>query len=393
MSTRIFLTTLLLALTASSVQAAMTIVDDDFESYADDNALYMEWEPRNGIGDGPPTFLTDGILTSDDTLFPGLEGQGVDHVGGSVMQHTGLTPDAPIFPSASESVFVQGDIYVGLDGNSRTSIGLRNRTSTGNLLELGTYNSELDSRNPFELGGLVPEATTYAYRLLLFGGLGGDVVQEPNWYFFQFDTALDIDDTDPMTTEPTPDGIVGVVDIGAGWHTYSATFTPDTITLEMDLYRDGLDNGATLTSGSDVPGVDASVTYDITTGAQGFDSLRIGGPSGISSPNGVAFDNVSLSLIDVATSTPGDYDNSGAVGQGDLDLVLLNWGDTAPPVPAGWVNEQPAGLIGQAELDGVLLNWGNSALAGSIAGVPEPSTFVMALLLAVGPLGCRRRSS
>ncbi len=55
----------------------------------------------------------------------------------------------------------------------------------------------------------------------------------------------------------------------------------------------------------------------------------------------------------------GDYDNDGFVGQADLDLVLLNWGKTSPPVPAGWVNQVPIGLIGQAALDGPLLNWGD----------------------------------
>jgi hypothetical protein len=57
----------------------------------------------------------------------------------------------------------------------------------------------------------------------------------------------------------------------------------------------------------------------------------------------------------------GDYDDSGQAAQGDLDLVLLNWGETAPPVPDGWDNEQPDGLIGQARLDQVLLHWGNGA--------------------------------
>jgi len=76
-------------------------------------------------------------------------------------------------------------------------------------------------------------------------------------------------------------------------------------------------------------------------------------------------------------TVPGDYDNDGLVGQGDLDLVLLNWGSTAPPVPGGWINEQPDGLIGQTELDGVLLNWGNMAPALAAASVPEPTTVVL----------------
>jgi hypothetical protein len=75
--------------------------------------------------------------------------------------------------------------------------------------------------------------------------------------------------------------------------------------------------------------------------------------------------------------TPGDYNASGTVEQGDLDLVLLNWGREGTQPPAGWVSHLPTGAIDQAELDGVLLNWGNTAVAGSAAGVPEPSSLAL----------------
>ena len=63
----------------------------------------------------------------------------------------------------------------------------------------------------------------------------------------------------------------------------------------------------------------------------------------------------------------GDYNNSGQVEQGDLDLVLLNWGANATPAPDGWTNDAPVGIIDQAELDQVLLNWGNT-IASSPTG-------------------------
>ncbi len=88
----------------------------------------------------------------------------------------------------------------------------------------------------------------------------------------------------------------------------------------------------------------------------------------------------------------GDYDNDGFVGQSDLDLVLLNWGDTSPPAPAGWVNQVPAGLIGQGALDGVLLNWGNSA-SSQLVGVPEPTSLALALLGLCGIAASQRKRS
>jgi len=84
----------------------------------------------------------------------------------------------------------------------------------------------------------------------------------------------------------------------------------------------------------------------------------------------------------------GDYNNSGTVEQGDLDLVLLNWGGSANPTPAGWINDLPTGFVDQDELDGVLLNWGQSASQGSVLKaafpamqrVPEPTAMGLAAI-------------
>ncbi len=94
-----------------------------------------------------------------------------------------------------------------------------------------------------------------------------------------------------------------------------------------------------------------------------------------------------IATLDAVTSTPGDYNASGQVEQGDLDLVLQNWGrDTvANGVPTGWTNDLPDGLIDQAELDGVLLNWGATAAPNfGGASVPEPGVFFLAVMLWCG---------
>ncbi len=95
------------------------------------------------------------------------------------------------------------------------------------------------------------------------------------------------------------------------------------------------------------------------------------------------FDNVVVEAL-----MPGDYNTSGQVEQGDLDLVLQNWGtDTTLNIPAGWINVLGlAGIVDQAELDGVLQNWGGTA-APDFGGfvVPEPTlapTFLLWSLVA-----------
>ncbi|MEM1026838.1 MAG: autotransporter-associated beta strand repeat-containing protein [Planctomycetota bacterium] len=91
----------------------------------------------------------------------------------------------------------------------------------------------------------------------------------------------------------------------------------------------------------------------------------------------------------------GDYDNSGQVEQGDLNLVLTNWGiDTdVAGVPQGWINDLPDGVIDQEELNRALTNWG-STVAPSFVGfaVPEPAVGATALL-AFSTLIRRRRTA
>ena len=107
--------------------------------------------------------------------------------------------------------------------------------------------------------------------------------------------------------------------------------------------------------------------------------------------NGIVRPGDALGLITLT----GDYNGDGFVSQGDLDLVLLNWGDTV--VPAGFDEDAiPGGgpfdgLMSQNELDGVLLNWGNGT-PPSANSIPEPTTAGLLAMLSV-VLGSSRRSS
>lgn len=83
------------------------------------------------------------------------------------------------------------------------------------------------------------------------------------------------------------------------------------------------------------------------------------------------------------TLVPGDYNDDGTVEQGDLDLVLLNWGDEVTSGVANWINNPPTdGVIDQNDLDRVLLNWGGTAaVAASV--VPEPASACLVIMTLV----------
>ncbi|MEL7088585.1 MAG: hypothetical protein AAGL98_09140, partial [Planctomycetota bacterium] len=93
-----------------------------------------------------------------------------------------------------------------------------------------------------------------------------------------------------------------------------------------------------------------------------------------------------IRLVGSSADLAGDNNGDGFVSQADLDLVLLNWGESV--LPGGWVaaDQFDGELISQNELDGVLLNWGDGT-PPSVA-VPEPGVGVVLL---AGLVALRRR--
>ncbi|MEM8782565.1 MAG: hypothetical protein AAGE65_06855 [Planctomycetota bacterium] len=81
----------------------------------------------------------------------------------------------------------------------------------------------------------------------------------------------------------------------------------------------------------------------------------------------------------MAAGLTGDYNGSGAVEQGDLNLVLNNWEQARPFDSVGDPLTTPT--VDQEELNRVLNNWGAS-VAPSFAGfdVPEPGIWTVAFV-------------
>jgi len=94
--------------------------------------------------------------------------------------------------------------------------------------------------------------------------------------------------------------------------------------------------------------------------------------------NGVNFDGLEISNYHV-DCFPCDFDCSGDIGNSDLTLLLDNWGDRVPPVPAGWTGIPPTPPgVDNDELTCLLDAWVMFQIDLDAAANPEPGATALA---------------
>ncbi|MEM1026823.1 MAG: hypothetical protein AAGJ38_01945 [Planctomycetota bacterium] len=135
-------------------------------------------------------------------------------------------------------------------------------------------------------------------------------------------------------------------------------------------------------------------TFGFTNGGDGLQNFDLSQMQ-IQAGDDVGVLNIEIanvSIIEAAIAgLLGDFDNSGAVEQGDLNLVLTNWGsDRTFEDPGGTAFDTLT--VDQEELNLVLTNWGSSA-APSFEGSTVPEPALIGVVAAAGLLLRRRRSA
>lgn len=394
MSARFLLALLVTVSLAAVVGADTVIVDENFDSYADTTEMEAVWGPDNGNGNSPISGpvgilipdLGAGLVPPNDDP-PNIEGNAVNILSDINEFIGGGGLPAGVVPTASQSVRVSGDFFDDAVGNKRNSIGLRNKTNPSNLIELGFYNANTfdpEAGDPNDPPVLDQEATGYAYRIALFGEIGGDLVRVPSWQYFPLDPALDFNDS----------GLVNGADIGAAWHRYTAEISLTEVTVTFDLFRDGVTNDPNdFAPGIGMPGVDSSVTWQIAPSGSPdeFDSLRFGAPSGITSANETVVDNILLELIDIG-GVNADFNGDNSVD----GLDFLAWQQNSGQMGGAGLADGDAN--GDGNVDGIDLGiWGDqygttNPLAAAATAVPEPTSVGLSLLACMGfALAGRRR--
>ncbi|MEM8494056.1 MAG: matrixin family metalloprotease [Planctomycetota bacterium] len=113
---------------------------------------------------------------------------------------------------------------------------------------------------------------------------------------------------------------------------------------------------------------------------------HIGGSSPVGLGLDVRIDNILLALTNRNSALLGDFDGDGQVAQGDLNLVLTNWGNSRTFEDG--VSVFNTSDVDQEELNPVLTNWGDSLAPIFSNAVPEPTFAIGASL--IGLLSFRR---
>jgi len=219
----------------------------------------------------------------------------------------------------------------------------------------------------------------------------------------------------------------GQVNVGEGGGTLVELFTMFNLEQTLDFTSDLVITGATAVSGdtSILSVLDQALVIEAGDSAPGLavlDTSTAGTYSSVWNIEysdedvlGAATGTLQLNLTGqvgaLASFIPGDFDGSGQVEQGDLTLLLNNWGavvaDGQAP-EAGWVNldDITAPAIDQDELTLLLNNWGNIAPLSDVlideisiatglstsevtALIPEPTS--LSLLMLASGVGLMRR--
>ncbi|MEM1097287.1 MAG: hypothetical protein AAGH92_00730 [Planctomycetota bacterium] len=144
--------------------------------------------------------------------------------------------------------------------------------------------------------------------------------------------------------------------------------------------------GVTRGPGGEVYAASSDIVYRFAADGTFIDETSLG-------LGGLLWNIVWAGNAPIFNALPGDFDGDGQVAQGDLNLVLSNWGTN--PTQTGTIEgfvitAMLDGLVDQEELNAVLNNWGGTASPDfSGSPIPEPAG-----LLALGVLGItpRRRA-
>jgi hypothetical protein len=362
--------------------AGTVLWQDNFNSYANQGAMLSVYNGNGSTGSPSQASIFDLGVPSPDAGnttqsvnyhdMP-ASGSGVPNLAKDI--NTGATP---IKATDATPILWQYDFYWDGAGNKRVSGGLRNPLTTGSetgILEMGYYNSAYNPITALNGSG-------FAVRTTFLPGSGTlpEGASLSGWR---------------LLTNADGSALLGSAVTAPAWIRFSALIRGHSIEYTADVNRDGTIDSSYIA---------ASPSLDVTNAL--FNSVRLGGPSGLSSAGGGAyFDNLL-----VETAVPGDANLNGKIDPDDYALIDRNFGKAVTGWAAGDFNGDGTVDLndylvidtsfgqqgGQYAAEGLIAarsaEFGAAYAAALAVAVPEPATLgAMAVLASAATLGRRRR--
>jgi hypothetical protein len=363
-----------LSLTAPlAAQVPTVIVNDTFDTYADQaafEAAWPRWEGGAGIPAGAPsTLLPSGTLSTEQAKSPtqSIRIQAdpaavppVFNASENSQRNQFTLPQTTGLPAADNVIKFSFDFYDVLTGGAngnpfRQSASMQMAAGTGNAqtIAMGLHNNLIASQD----GGNFYMARIVGFTPTFLPPTGAT----PN-------------------PAPTAGAFFKLNDVGAparsqGWHNLAVTIDD----LNFKFYVDGV----------------LSKTIANTFTPREYDALRIG--SGFSSANSIAYyDNVTVELnpAPILPTFNADFDSNGVVDGKDFLTWQRNFG------AVGQISKVNGDADGDGNVnDADLTLWKTSfggpppAVGGAIAAVPEPASMAMAAVALVAGFAAARRRS
>ncbi len=347
-----------LAGSATAQVTPTTILEETFDTYADQAAFEVAWPPffNTTLGANHPSMeLSTEQALSGTKSAKNIPVSSAAGTAASPRNQTFFTDSG--LPAADNLVHFEFDFYDTApdDAPYRAYTGIFNSlapSSSGGLVQMGMNNNQTLSAN----GGNYYMGRVFGYDPLVDGeSVGG------NGVFFKLNGV----GTDDPAAVPLR---------SLGWHKFGVTISD----LDFKFYVDGI-LARVVDRADGFNGVPVVV--------RSFDEIRLG--AGVSNLDHASYvDNVKVVLNPIAPPTiSADFDGNTIVDAADLDLWEIGYGKASGAVKTD----------GDADNNGLVdgrdfLIWQRQLTAPPVAeSIPEPASAVLAGAMLLGLTGLARR--